>query len=193
MINYIKNTFFILVKPISTIIGIKNDTYKDALIFYAFVSLIGALLYFLASVFHQTENIPGVYDWGLVRFPLLFVISYLSFFVTGIFLVLFISLIIHFFLLFTSGGAGDYKDTFTGVIYSGTPAILFLWLTRFFEVFYVLIFLLIWFGIITYLCIGILKDKNKVQAVLVTIFVSAVLFGLIYLNYGLEECQYCMA
>ena len=40
---------------------------------------------------------------------------------------------------------------------------------------------------------SILKEKNKVQSVLVTLFISAVLFGLIYYNYGMSQCLSCMA
>ncbi|WOF16472.1 hypothetical protein F1737_07040 [Methanoplanus sp. FWC-SCC4] len=124
---------------------------------------------------------------------LLFATNFISFITGGIFLILIISLIIHFLLLFTKNGAGNYEDTIKGVIYSASPVILFIWLTSFIEVYYIISLLLVWFAVLTCICLSILKDKNNVESVLVTLFVSVVLFGIIYYNYGMSRCLSCMA
>lgn len=186
MHEIIKNTLLVLVNPFSATRKVKNSSYREDLLFFVFITLTGSLFYLMAFYLSKTGgDVSAIINGGLIRFVFLFVINYISFITCGIFLVLLISLIVHFFLLFTKEGPGKYDDTFKGVIYSGAPVILFLWLTTFFEVFYVLLFLLIWFGIITYICIRTLKERNSFQSVFVTLFVSAVLFGLIYFNYGM--------
>jgi hypothetical protein len=189
----IKNILYILINPLHTIGSVKKSSYKEDFLFFILITLLGSLFYLMTFFLSKADgNMLVINSDSLTQVILLFVINYISFIVCGIFLVLFISLIVHFFLLFTKEGPGKYDDTFKGVIYSGTPVILFLWLTAFFEIFYVLLFLLIWFSVITYMCIRVLKGRNNVQSVFVTLFVSAILLGLVYLNYGMSQCQYCM-
>ncbi|MBP2132398.1 hypothetical protein J2128_000319 [Methanomicrobium sp. W14] len=184
MHEIIKNAFYVLASPSHAIQKVRKSDYREDLLFFVFITLAGSVLYLLASLLYRYSSVGTSGNWGIAWLFVVFVVNYISFIASGIFLVLAISLIIHFFLLFTKGGAGKYNETFKGVIYSGTPVVLFLWLTKFFGAFYVLLPLLVWFGVITYISIRILKEKTNMQSTLVTLFISAVLLAIIYFNYG---------
>jgi hypothetical protein len=179
-----------LVNPLSAIRSVKSSSLKEDLLFFIFIAFFGSLFYLLAFYIAKINLIAN--NSGFLGALLLFATNFISFITGGIFLILIISLIIHFLLLFTKTGAGKYDDTLKGVIYSASPAILFLWLTNFIEAYYVLLLILVWFAVLTCICLRIFKDKTNVQSVVVTLLVSAVLFGLIYYNYGMSQCISCM-
>ncbi|MDD4126746.1 MAG: hypothetical protein PHV39_03560 [Methanomicrobium sp.] len=159
---------------------------KEDLLFFIFIAFLGSLFYLLAFFIAKTDLIAN--NNGFLGALLLFATNFISFITGGIFLILIVSLIVQFFLLFTKTGSGKYDDTLKGVIYSASPVILFIWLTSFIEAYYVLLLLLVWFAVLTFICLSILKDKTNVQSVVVTLLISAVLYGLIYYNYGLSQC-----
>ena len=189
MNKIIKNSLFILVNPLSAIRSVKSSSLKEDLLYFIFTAFIGSLFYLLAFYIARADsNMLINSNSGFAGAFILFATGFFSFITGGIFLILIVSLIVQFFLLFTKTGAGKYDDTLKGVIYSASPVILFLWLTNFIEAYYVLLLLLVWFAVLTCICLRILKDKTNVQSVVVTLLISAVLYGLIYYNYGLSQC-----
>ncbi len=182
-----------MVNPLSAVRSFKGSSLKEDLLFFIFTAFIGSVLYLIAYFIANADSeMFSAGSSAILGAVVLFASVFFSFVTGGIFLILIISLILQFLLLFTKDGAGNFEDTLKGVIYSASPVIIFIWIVNFLEVYYALLLLLVWFAALTWICLKVLKDKNNPRSVVVTFIVSAILFGLIYYNYGISRCLSCM-
>lgn len=153
-----------------------KSLYDDLKFFFAVV-LTGSLLFTLASFLlalytGNESGSSGLYLIGLVSLGIF--IGLIQGLINGAIVLLGVSLIEHFFLLFVDEHKG-FEKTMKSVIYALSPSILLFWLTLVIESTFVRLLLLFCFSLISYFGIRTFHEKSKDRAAFVTIATSAVL------------------
>jgi Yip1 domain len=150
----------------------------DILSFIAIVlagSFLFLIFYGIQKVFFERAGVPNLTSITVMIATTVFLLL-----VDGLFFLLVISLIGHFFVLFT-GGKPDFEKTLKSVITALALPILFIWLPIAFHVPYSLLVLAAVFMVFT--CYGIRKfhQKTKDQAAFVAIFTTGTIVVLLYI------------
>jgi len=159
---------------------LKKKSVRDDLKFFFLIVITGSLIFNLAAFLTGLNTVPE----SSISCPQLIenvslglVIGMVQGLIGGVVLLLGISLVEHFFLLFVSVQK-NFEITMKSVIYALTPGILFFWLVIIMRIPFVSLLLLFCFGLITYFGIRIFHEKSKDRAVFVSIATSAVLLVL---------------
>ncbi len=159
---------------------LEEKTFQEDLIFFLAVVVAGSLIFNLAAFLTGINAVPessisGLQLIGNVSLGL--AIGMVQGLIGGVVLLLGISLVEHFFLLFVDVQK-NFETTMKSVIYALMPGILFYWLVIVVRIPFVSLLLLFCFGLITYFGIRIFHEKSKDRAVFVSIATSAVLLVL---------------
>ncbi|MDI6867787.1 MAG: YIP1 family protein [Methanoculleus sp.] len=149
----------------------------DDLKFFFVIVLTGSLLFTLASFLPalytgNESGSSGLYLIGLVLLGVF--IGLIQGLINGVIILLGVSLIEHFFLLFVNEHKG-FEKTMKSVIYALSPSILLFWAAVVIESTFVRLLLLFCFGLISYFGIQTFHEKSKDRAAFVTLATSAVL------------------
>jgi len=155
------------------------QTVKADILSFIAVVLAGSFLflvfYGIRKVFFERAGVPDL--TGITVFTATTIFLFL---VDGLFFLLVISLIEHFFVLFT-GGKPDFEKTLKSVITASALPVLFIWLPIAFHVPYSLLVLAAAFMVFTYYGIRKFHQKTKDQAAFVAIFTTGTIVVLLYI------------
>jgi len=148
---------------------------EDLLFFFAIVIAV-SICFSLACFLLEPDagNEPGVHGLYLVGLILFGTFGLLRGLINGTIVLLGISLIEHFFLLFVDEDRG-FEKTMKSVVYALFPVILFFWVVVIVKVPLISLFLLFCFGLITYCGIRVFHEKSKDRAAFVSLATSIVL------------------
>jgi Yip1 domain len=170
----------IIHNPSGYIDEIRDQPLKEDILFFMFITIVGSILTFLSiiimAIFYGQGDFPG--PEGI---PIMFLSILFLFIVDGFFLMLIISLIEHFFVLFT-GEPRDFGKTMKSVIYASFIPVLFIWLPGVFRVSYSAFILIGAFSIITFHGIRIFHKKTNNQAAFVAIFTTYLILTVLWLG-----------
>jgi hypothetical protein len=161
---------------------IRNRSFKADVQFFILVTIAGSILMFFstviaAAVTGQSEFLNPV---GLV----VIIVTLLSLFVfNGLFLMLVISLIEHFFVVFTGENRG-FERTMKSVIYASVLPVLFFWIPSVFRIPLSALLLAGTFCIATFYGILIFHEKTKDRAAFVALFTTGFILIMLWLGKG---------
>jgi hypothetical protein len=155
------------------------QTVKADILSFIAVVLAGSFLflvfYGIRKVFFERAGVPD-----LTGLTVLIVTTIFLFVVDGVFFLLVISLIGHFFVLFT-GESSNFEKTLKSIIVASALPVLFIWLPIALDVPWSLLVLTGIFMVVTYYGIRKFHQKTKDQAAFVAIFTTGTIVVLLYI------------
>lgn len=173
-----KKTGGIILNPSAHLEKIRNQPLKDDVLVFILVTVVGSILMFFSTVI-STSVIGNEEFLNPAGIPVMILTILFLFVVDGLFFVLIISLIEHFFILFTGENRG-FEKTMKSVIYASVLPVLFLWIPAIFHIPYSALLLAGAFCIVTFYGIFIFHEKSKDRAVFVALFTTGVIFILLW-------------
>lgn len=170
----------IILSPSGYLKEIKEQPIKDDVLSFILVTAIGSILMFFSTVIRTAVTGNGEFLNPAGVLVTILTILFL-FVVDGLFLMLIISLIEHFFVLFMGEHRG-FEKTMKSVIYASVIPVLFLWIPAVFHIHYSALLLAGAFCLVTFYGILMFHEKTKDRAAFVALFTTG--FILILLWFG---------
>ncbi len=164
-------------RPSASLSAVGEKPLRDDLRFFIAIVIAGSLLFTLASLLTVSEPVypsgsTGLYLIGMTVAAL--VVGLVRSLIDGAVLLLAVSLVEQFFLLFVDGHRG-FERTMKSVVYALSPGILLFWVAVLAENALVSLFLLVCFCLLTYFGIRTFHEKSIDRAAFVSLATSAVL------------------
>jgi membrane-associated HD superfamily phosphohydrolase len=159
----------------------KNQPVKTDILTFLVVILCGTLCYLTAYII-QKGYIEQVQTFDPLSVGVLILSGISLFVVDGLFFLLIISLIEHFFVLFTERKP-DYEKTLKSVIYALFIPILFLWVTGVFHIPGSIPALIAIFAVFTFYGTRAFHHLSNDRAAFVSMFTTGVIVILLYFGH----------
>jgi hypothetical protein len=159
---------------------IRGQPLRDDVLSFILITAIGSILMLFSMAIRDSNTGNGEFLNPAGVLVMIITILFL-FIVDGLFLVLIISLIEHFFVLFTGEHRG-FEKTMKSVIYASVIPVLFFWIPSVFHIPYSALLLAGTFCLVTFYGILTFHEKTKDRAAFVALFTTG--FILILLWFG---------
>jgi hypothetical protein len=170
----------IILDPSGYLEEIRDQPFNDDILTFILVTLTGSVLAFIAIIISTVVTGQGEYP-GPAGIPKMILSILFLFIVDGLFLMLVISLIEHFFVLFTGEHRG-FEKTMKSVMYASVIPVLFIWIPAVLQIPYTLLLLAGAFCIATFYGILVFHEKTKDRAAFVALFTTGFILILLWFN-----------
>lgn len=166
----------IISHPLAYLNEVREQPLKNDVLFFIAVAILGSILYL---GFGALQN--PIYGPPCMQTPLGTVVMSLTlmvlFVIDGLEFVLFISLVEHFFVLFTDGHR-DFEKTMKSVIYASVLPVLFVWTIS--SIPHSVPVLLVAFLVVTYIGIRTFHEITKDRTAFVAIFTTGLILYMLF-------------
>ena len=174
----LKRVTAIISNPLAYLNEVREQPLKDDVLFFIAVLIIGSIVYLEFAILHSliAGQIGMLSPVGIV----VMAITFMGMFVmSGLPFVLVISLVEHFFVLFTDDHR-DFEKTMKSVIYASVLPVLFVW--TIYNVQYSALVLAAAFLVVTYIGIRTFHEVTKDRAAFVAIFTTGFIIYMLVLG-----------
>jgi len=170
----------IIISPSGYLEEIRDRPIKDDVLFFIVVAVVGSILMFFSMVIGEIVTGKGD-SLNPAGIPVMILTILFLFVVNGLFFMLIISLIEHFFVLFTGEHKG-FERTMKSVIYASVLPVVFFWIPAVFHIPSSILLLAGAFCIVTFYGILTFHEKAKDRAAFVALFTTGFILILLWLG-----------
>jgi hypothetical protein len=175
-----KRIWEIILNPSGYLEEIRDQPFNDDILTFILVTVTGSVLAFIATIIRTAITGHGELP-DPAGIPIMILSILFMFIVDGLFLMLVLSLIGHFFVLITGEHRG-FEKTMKSVMYASVVPILFIWVPAVFRIPYSVLLLAGAFCIATFYGILIFHKKTKDRAAFVALFTTGFILILLWFN-----------